>query len=77
VVRAHAHALRDAAHQAGLTDVRLREDGALVVRSVHWNSHPARVLSRLQHRKLARRCVIDGSGCRGCGAGAAYCHDAG
>lgn len=31
VVRAQAQALRDAAHQAGVTDVRLREDGALVV----------------------------------------------
>lgn len=31
VVRAHADALRDAAHQAGFTDVRLRDDGALVV----------------------------------------------
>jgi hypothetical protein len=31
VVRAHAQALRDAAHQAGVTDVRLRDDGALVV----------------------------------------------
>jgi hypothetical protein len=30
-VRAHAQALRDAAHQAGVTDVRLRDDGALVV----------------------------------------------
>ena len=31
VVRAHAQALRDAAYQAGLTHVRLRDDGALVV----------------------------------------------
>lgn len=31
VVRTHADALRHAAHQAGLTDVRLRDDGALVV----------------------------------------------
>lgn len=31
MVRANARALRDAAHQAGLTDVRLRDDGALVV----------------------------------------------
>lgn len=31
VIRAHADALRDAAHKAGLTNVRLRGDGALVV----------------------------------------------
>lgn len=31
LVRAHAQALRDAARQAGVTDVRLRDDGALVV----------------------------------------------
>lgn len=31
VVRAHAQALRDAAHQAGLTHVRLRDDVALVM----------------------------------------------
>lgn len=31
MVRAHAQALRDAAHRAGVTDVRLRDDGALVV----------------------------------------------
>lgn len=32
-VRAHADALKNAAHEAGLTDVRILDDGTLVVHS--------------------------------------------